>query len=167
MKLTGLKISPIEDKNRNRVNTLIKKEWGSINVVSRGKVHNVSELPGFIAFIGEELVGIITFKIYEGKQPDCEIVTINSFKEQSGVGSSLIQEVVRHASAHACKRIWLITTNDNLQALRFYQRRGFRIKNIHIGAIEKSREIKPEIPLIGKNGIPIRDEIELELKLIG
>jgi ribosomal protein S18 acetylase RimI-like enzyme len=167
MKVTGIKITPIEDKNRERVNTLIKKEWGSINVVSRGKTHDVSELPGFIAYVDEELAGIITFKISDGIQPDCEIVTINSFKEKSGVGSALIQEVTRYASAHACKRLWLITTNDNLQALRFYQRRGFRIKDIHVGAIEKSREIKPEIPLIGRNGILIRDEIELELKLIG
>lgn len=59
-------------------------------------------------------------------------------------------------------RIWLITTNDNLNALGFYQKRGFRIKAVYPGAVDEARRIKPEIPLAASNGIPIRDEIELE-----
>jgi len=61
--------------------------------------------------------------------------------------------------------MFLITTNDNTHALRFYQNRNFVIAAIHINAIEKSRQLKPEIPLTGADGIPIRDEIELEMLL--
>ena len=63
------------------------------------------------------------------------------------------------------RRAWLITTNDNLDAIRFYQRRGFTIATVHAGAIEQSRTIKPSIPLVGSYGIPIRDEIEFEMLL--
>ena len=61
--------------------------------------------------------------------------------------------------------MWLITTNDNLNALRFYQGRGFRLVAVHPGAVEASRRLKPQIPELGSFGIPIRDELELELSL--
>jgi ribosomal protein S18 acetylase RimI-like enzyme len=165
-----IQITPIQIYHRDMVNLIIKDEWGSLEIVTRGKVHNAGELPGFIAHKDkvEELLGIITFNIPQvNDHAECEIVTLNSFREGSGIGSALIQEVTRYASAHACRRIWLITTNDNVHALRFYQKRGFKIKDIYVDAIKQSREIKPEIPLIGMHGIPIRDEIELEVKLPG
>jgi hypothetical protein len=31
--------------------------------------------------------------------------------------------------------------------------------------MEKTRKIKPSVPLIGYNDIPLRDEIELEINL--
>ena len=72
----------------------------------------------------------------------------------------------RQAAREAgCGRVWLITTNDNLRALRFYQRRGFRLVAVHPDALERSRELKPSIPEIGLDGIPLRDELELELTL--
>jgi RimJ/RimL family protein N-acetyltransferase len=73
-----------------------------------------------------------------------------------------VKEVARQ---HGCQRVWLITTNDNLNALRFYQKRGFELVAVHRRAIDEARKIKPEIPLIGEYGIPIRDEIELEIAL--
>jgi hypothetical protein len=57
------------------------------------------------------------------------------------------------------------TTNDNLNALRFYQKRGFVLVSVHRNAVIKSRQLKPEIPLTGNDGIPLRDEIELEMLL--
>jgi hypothetical protein len=60
--------------------------------------------------------------------------------------------------------VWLTTTNDNLDALRFYQRRGFRISAVRPRAVERARAtLKPEIPEVGAYGIPVRDEIDLEL----
>jgi hypothetical protein len=57
----------------------------------------------------------------------------------------------------------VITTNDNLDALRFYQRRGFRLAALHRGAVDDSRaRLKPQIPPIGDHGIKLRDELELE-----
>ena len=69
------------------------------------------------------------------------------------------------AVAAGCRRLWLITTNDNLPALRFYQRRGFVLAALHRDAIAASRRLKPQIPLLGLDNIPIRDELELEMAL--
>jgi ribosomal protein S18 acetylase RimI-like enzyme len=81
------------------------------------------------------------------------------------VGSALIEAATQAARRVGCRRLWLITTNDNTHALRFYQKRGFVIAAIHVNALEKARRLKPEIPLIGEDGIPLRDEIELEMIL--
>lgn len=62
-------------------------------------------------------------------------------------------------------RVVLFTTNDNLHALRFYQKRGFDMVQIHRNAVEQARTLKPEIPLIGMDNIPLRHEIELEMLL--
>jgi RimJ/RimL family protein N-acetyltransferase len=108
------------------------------------------------------MVGLVTYRI-EGSQ--CEVVTLNSEEEGTGIGTALLEAVCREAAAAGCTRVWLITTNDNLPALRFYQKRGMRLFALHPNAVEASRKLKPEIPLAGWEGIPIRDEIELELRL--
>ena len=96
---------------------------------------------------------------------DCEIVTLDSEREGQGLGTKLIDAVIEEARNHNCKRVFLITTNDNLKALGFYQKRGFELVRINRGAVNESRKIKPGIPLIGMNNIPLRDEIELEIVL--
>lgn len=64
-----------------------------------------------------------------------------------------------------CDRIWLVTTNDNLDALRFYQRRGFSLCALRPGAVDDARHtLKPSISRTGAYGIPLRDELELELR---
>ncbi|UCF27229.1 MAG: GNAT family N-acetyltransferase, partial [Chloroflexota bacterium] len=82
-----------------------------------------------------------------------------------GIGSALITKAVETAELEGCYRVWLITTNDNIPALRFYQKRGFRLVAIHLNALDNSRKLKPEIPQDGLDGIPLRDEIELEFKI--
>jgi RimJ/RimL family protein N-acetyltransferase len=79
----------------------------------------------------------------------------------------LIDTAKQRARQAGCQRLWLITTNDNLTALRFYQKRGFTLAALHRNALKQSRKIKPEIPLVGNHGIPLRDEIELEMILDG
>jgi len=95
----------------------------------------------------------------------CEIITLDSDQRGIGVGSALICMVEEAAEQAGCSRLWLITSNDNLPALGFYQRRGFELVAVHRRAIEQARQLKPQIPYIGFEGIPIRDEIELELPL--
>jgi ribosomal protein S18 acetylase RimI-like enzyme len=104
----------------------------------------------------------VTFRV-EGR--GCEVVTLNSVHRYVGIGTSLLEAVKREATGEECLRVWLVTTNDNLDALRFFQKRGFELARVYRGAAEESRKIKPEIPLVGYHGIPIRDEIELELRL--
>jgi GNAT superfamily N-acetyltransferase len=106
------------------------------------------------------LAGVLTY-VVEGDS--CEVLTLHAAEQWRGAGTALIEEVERIALDSGCRRVWLITTNDNIDALRFYQRRGFCLAALHAGAVDRSREsIKPEIPAIGEHGIPIRDELELE-----
>jgi ribosomal protein S18 acetylase RimI-like enzyme len=122
-------------------------------------IHHCDQLPGFIAWNGQEVAGLVTYSI---REQHCEIVSLDSLQEGKGIGTLLLQAVERLAQRHGLERVWLITTNDNLHALRFYQKRGYELVQIYRNAVAKARKIKPEIPLIGHDGIPIRDEIELE-----
>jgi len=160
--MKSFKIRPLNKDDRKWVAGLLKEWWAGPKVVTRGKVHYPDKYPGFIATAGGKRAGLITYKIV-GK--DCEIVTMNSLAEKIGIGSALIYAVKKAAISKGCKRLWLITTNDNTDALRFYQKYGFELAAVHRNAIKQSRKLKPEIPLVGNNNIPIRDEIELEIGL--
>jgi len=157
-----LEVRPIDEGDREWVGRFLVERWGATVVVSRGKAHHADRLPGFLAFQDRAPVGLITYRIDGAK---CEIVTLDSVREGLGVGSALIKAVKDAARRAGCTRLWLITTNDNLPALRFYQKRGFWLVAVHRNAIEESRKLKPSISAIGIDGIPIRDEIELELRL--
>jgi len=109
-----------------------------------------------------KLVGLVTYRV-EGNE--CEITTMNSLIERKGIGTALVDAVKSVAVKAGCKRIWLVTTNDNTEALRFWQKRGFNFKAVYPNAVEDSRKLKPEIPKIGDHGIPIKDEIEMEMIL--
>jgi DNA-3-methyladenine glycosylase I len=152
----------VEREDRNWMAQFLDEHWGSTRIVSRGQVYLAHLLPGFIALNGDERVGLATYNI-DGAA--CELVTYNSVLEGQGVGSALLDAVRTAAQEAGCARLWVITTNDNLHALRFYQKRGFQLKAVYPNALEESRKLKPEIPLFGSDGIPLRDEIELEMKL--
>jgi ribosomal protein S18 acetylase RimI-like enzyme len=157
-----LTLRPVADGDRPWVASRMVELWGEDRMVNRGTTHIVSTLPGFIADLDGEPAGLLTYHV---QGVACEIVTLNSWREGAGVGSALIAAALDVASEAGCTRLWLITTNDNLHALRFYQRRGFRLAALHRDAVTESRKQKPSISLIGLNGIPIRDEIELEMSL--
>ena len=157
-----LQVRPLGRTDAHWIGQLLGEHWHSTKVVSRGRVHDADSLPGFVALIGGRRVGLATYQI-EGDE--CEIVTLNSIVEGIGVGTALIAAVRTIAVRSKCRRVWVITTNDNLQALRFYQRKGFSLVALHRKALDQSRKLKPEIPLIGLDGIPLRDELELEMLL--
>lgn len=138
---------------------LLRDLWSDVLIARRGALVNAAELPGFVATRGNQRIGLVTFDIRDG---ECEIVTINSLAPGTGVGSTLISTVLHNARAAACRRVYLITTNDNLRALRFYQRHGFQLSALYRNALDESRSLKPSIPLIGMDGIALRDELELE-----
>ena len=95
----------------------------------------------------------------------CEIVSLDSLVSGIGIGSALVAAAQAMARSAGCRRLWLITTNDNLAALRFYQKRGFRLVAVHVGAVDGARRLKPEIPAVGLDGIALHDELELEFVL--
>ena len=131
-------------------------------MVSRGRMYSVDENPGFTVIRDGKCIGLIT---YELLGDECEITSLNSLTERKGIGTALINAVKDAAIQADCKRLLVITTNDNTQAIRFYQRYGFTIATIYPNSIEEARKRKPEIPLTGNDGIPIRDEIEFEIHL--
>lgn len=155
-------IRRLEEADRPWLRAMLADSWGSADIVSRGRVHQADRLPGFLAEMGGEPIGAVTFRL-DGAS--CEVVSLNSLHPGIGIGSALLEAVREEVMARGCPRIWLITTNDNLAALHFYQRRGWRLVAVYAGALALSRRLKPEIPLIGMDGIPLRDEIELELPL--
>jgi ribosomal protein S18 acetylase RimI-like enzyme len=155
-------IRPLNKDDKARVTSLLKEHWGSVKMVTRGKIHKADELPGFVAVQEGKPAGLLTYQI-NGKE--CEITSMNSLAENKGIGSALIDAVKNAVVTAGCKRLWLITTNDNTAALHFWQKRGFSLVAIYRNTIEQSRRLKPEIPLTGNDDIPIRDEIELEMIL--
>lgn len=156
-------IRSVDEIDPQRIGSFLEERWESRLVVSRGKLYDAATLPGFFACHHERIIGLATYHI-EGSA--CELVTLDSDVEKIGVGSALIAAVRQVAVAANCQRLWLITTNDNLPALGFYQKRGFRITAVYPNALAYSRQLKPQIPLIGLDGILLRDEIELEMSLV-
>jgi len=156
------KIRPLADTDRDWLKATLIEHWSSHLIASRGHLIDASQLPGFVAVAGEQRLGLLTYQISD---PECEIVTLNSFREGSGVGSALMNAAIAATRSASCSRLWLITTNDNIDAIRFYARRGLRLIAIHHDAITESRRLKPSIPATGYYGLPIRDEIEFELLL--
>ena len=160
--MSSFTIRPVERTDRNWIAQFLDKHWGSTRIVTRGQVYLGHLLDGFIAEQDGKPVGLITYRI-DGDA--CEVVTINSLAQGQGIGTALLETVKQVALEAGCRRLWLIVTNDNLPALRFYQKRGFHLAAVYPNALEASRRLKPEIPLFGLDGIPLRDEIELELTL--
>lgn len=154
-----LSVRLLVQKDRDWVIDVLLENWASTTIVTRGISHEAENLPGLVAEIDSKRFGLLTYNI--GNE-DLEIVTMNAIEENKGVGTALLDEIENLARQKKCKRLWLITTNDNVDALRFYQKRDYEIRAVHRHSIEESRKIKPQLPLVGNYGIPIRDEIEIE-----
>jgi ribosomal protein S18 acetylase RimI-like enzyme len=157
-----MEVRPLRDDERDWLVERLREAWGSPEVARRGRLTDASTLEALVCEEDGRPRGVATLEFRDG---DCELVTIDAFEEGRGAGSALIGAAIERARAGDCRRLWLITTNDNLRALRFYQRRGLRLVAVHAGAMDEARRLKPEIPETGQHGIPIRDELELELRL--
>jgi N-acetylglutamate synthase-like GNAT family acetyltransferase len=136
---------------------------GSAVVARHGELVDATAHPALVVENDGRLVGLLTYVV---SGSSCEVLTLHADPPRSGVGTELVEAAAELAAARGCDRLWLITTNDNVDALRFYQRRGFRLVGLQPGAVERyRRELKPQIPELADNGIPIRDELDLERPL--
>ncbi len=160
--MSAFRLQTLDSTTQPWANQFLERYWGSAAVVSRGQVYDAATSPGFVAVYNNQPVGLVTYRIAGDA---CELMTINSEVKGVGIGSGLMTAVAEAARAAHCQRLWLITTNDNLAGLRFYQKWGLRITAVYPNALEISRQLKPGIPRIGLDGIPLRDEIVLEMAL--
>jgi ribosomal protein S18 acetylase RimI-like enzyme len=160
--LSGLDIVRADGTHRAWLDDLIREEWAGPMIASKGKLTDTSRCPGFVAVDGREPLGGATYHITDG---DCEVISLNSLYSGQGIGSALLQAVREVAELQGCRRLWLVTTNDNTHAIRFYQKYGFFLCAVHLNALEKSRALKPSIPKIGLDGIPLLHELEFEILL--
>jgi GNAT superfamily N-acetyltransferase len=162
--VTDFSVRPAVADDRDPITALIRRSWGTTTSAAHGTLYDAAELPALVA-VGPDgdLVGVLTYVLAGG---DLEVVTLDAVARHVGVGTALLSAGVEVARQAGAGRLWLVTTNDNLDGLRFYQRRGMRIAAVVPGAVDYSREhLKPEIGVVGDYGIEIHDEITLEIVL--
>ena len=157
-----MRIADAGAESRDAVADFLRRH-NSLAVARRGELVEALRHPAMLAWADDELVGVATY-VVDGEA--CELLTLHADMRLTGVGTALVEAVRARALDAGCGLLWVVTTNDNVDALRFYQRRGFRLARLRTGAVDQSRDtLKPEIPAIGDHGIPLRDEIELEMSL--
>jgi ribosomal protein S18 acetylase RimI-like enzyme len=155
-------VREIEPSDRQWVRSFLGAHFGSTTVVSRKVVHQADDLPGFVGIYRGEPSALLTYCVMNG---ELEVVSLHAAIAGRGLGSRLLASVRERARELQCRRLWLITTNDNEPAIGFYTRWGMHLAAVHRGAIAESRKLKPEISHFGVGGRPIEDEIEFELLL--
>jgi N-acetylglutamate synthase-like GNAT family acetyltransferase len=157
-----MEIRPAGVADRPWVRRVVSEIFASSRIVSRGVLHVADDLPGFVA---EEVGKPVGLLLYHVGASECEVVVVLSLKERNRVATTLLAEAERVGRGAGCHRLWLVTTNDNLAAIEFYRKRGWRQVAIRRGAVAEARRLKPEIPEFGTNGLRKEDEIEFELTL--
>lgn len=136
--------------------------WGGTTVVVHATVHDALVLPALLAEQDNRIVGLLAYAISDD---GLEVISLDAVMRRGGVGSALPTAAPEVAKQDGARRMRLVATNDNLDALRFYQRRGLRIVGVAPGAMDSARAMKPSIPLTGEYGIPLHDELTSELLL--
>ena len=148
--------------DRPWIDQTLTASWGVLVAARLDELVDLAPLPTLVAEYEGDPVGLLTYRV---KSNDWEVVTIDAIRQGVGAGAALLTAVVQLARAAHAHRVWLITTNNNTHALRFYQRNGFDLVAVHRNAVDRARRLKPSIPVIANDGIPIRHELELELIL--
>lgn len=153
-----MEITTITPENRSVINGFLMKHWYSTDMAVCGEKIDMTRLEGLAVFSQGEITALLTYRI----KPDhiCEIISLDSLIENQGTATKLLQKVFDIARTCSCKAVKVMTTNDNLKAIGFYQKRDFDMIKLHYNSVENSRKIKPEIPFLGEYGIPLRHELE-------
>ncbi len=155
--MANVSVRPFDEADVAWAEDLVGAAFGGRLQARLGALIDALEWPGFVAQLGPQRAGLVT---YRREDREVEIVYLQAVVQRAGVGTRLLDAVAAHIRP---ARLWLVTSNDNLDALRFYQRRGFTIAEVRPGAVDEARRtLKPTIPQVGSFGIPVRDEIVLE-----
>jgi GNAT superfamily N-acetyltransferase len=162
---TPVEIRAADGVEAGKLREHVATVWHAQSVAVHDELLFPAELPGLVAVTDGRIVGHVSYRIAGAR---CEITSIDAVPPRVGTGTRLLEAALAAARAAGCTTVCLTTTNDNLDALRFYQRRGFRLSDLRAGAVDRARRtLKPEIPPVGAYGIAIRDELDLELELGG
>jgi ribosomal protein S18 acetylase RimI-like enzyme len=156
-----IRIRPRQPDDEAWIAATLRERWGAAIVVVHDELFEPARLPALVA---DEHAGLVT---YAERGDLAEIITLDAIVPRRGIGTALLRGLLDLLGERGCRALCLTTTNDNLDALRFYQRRGFRLTRLRPDAVRQARRLKPGIPLIGRHGIPIRDEIDLRRDLDG
>ena len=157
-----MQIFPITELDRNQLQAFIRSFWHADEMVTKGRLHTPWLHQGYVCKEEDQIVGAITYQVFN---QEMEITLLDSRQRNRGYGTKLVEKVILEAKKQRCKRVWCMTTNDNMPAMGFFQKRGFEMVKLHLNSMEKSRKLKPGIPLTGAGGIPIKHEVELEMVL--
>ncbi len=155
-----MQVRESDESDRYWIRRKLIEGWGSEMMVLRGEFFDATIYPALIYVEDEGVLHHrpLTDKVYE-------IVTLEAYRTGRGVGTALIEAVAKLARGKGYSTLAVVTTNDNLDALRFYQARGFHMYELRPGAVDEARKLKPQIAPTGNYGLPIRDEIELRRAL--
>ena len=156
-------VRPLVEEDRRWAVAVETESWGEPTAARRGELLDLTALPGLVALLDGERAGLATYAV---RSDECELVTITSLVEGRGVARALLDGVRAVSREAGCRRLWLVTTNDNTRALKVFQRWGFRLAALRRDAVAESRRtLKPSIPERGNDDIPLADELELEVFL--
>jgi GNAT superfamily N-acetyltransferase len=159
----SIEIVELTEDYKEETERIAAGSWGGVFVAAHHEVYDIRALPCYIALSEDK--GILGYCYYCVDNESLEIMAVESLLPGSGIGTALIKACMEKAEEKNCARILVNTTNDNTHALRFYQRRGFTICAIRLNELDYLRTLKPTIPQIGDDGIPLQHEIELEIVL--
>jgi ribosomal protein S18 acetylase RimI-like enzyme len=158
-----VQVRRVTDEDGPWIAETVASEFASPRVVSKGRVvQDASTLDGYVAETDGRPIGCALWLEEDG---DAELVVLVTTYRGVGAGVALLDAVVVYARESGWHRLWLITTNDNTDAIRIYQRAGWNWVGWHRDAVALSRPLKPELPELGSYGIPILHEIEFEYPL--
>ncbi|MEW2590665.1 GNAT family N-acetyltransferase [Micromonospora aurantiaca] len=163
--MASIRVRQARDGDRAALAALHEREWGGPIVVVHDTRYDLRDLPALVAV--DDGGGFTGALVYRVDADGLEVVSLAASAPGNGAGTALLAAAQEVARAAGADRIWLVTTNDNLDALRFYQRRGLRIMAVDAGAVDRARVVKPTIPQVGADGIPLHDELRLARHLTG
>jgi len=158
-----MNLRPITPEDREWIAEMIGTAFGSVRLISNEHlIEDASLLDGFAAEIDARPIGCALINEVDG---DTELVALVTVYRGAGVGAALLDAVVERGRRDGWKRLWLVTSNDNTDAIRVYQRAGWDWTEFRRDAITRARATRPEIPELGNHGIPVRHEIHFEAPL--
>ena len=158
-----MNVRPVTPADREWIAETVSAAFGSVRLVSHGElIEDASSLDGFAVEHDGRPVGCALLNVVDDV---AELVALVTTYRGAGAGGSLLEAVVARARKEKWSRLWLITSNDNIDAIRMYQRAGWNWVDFRRDAITRARVLKPEIPEVGNHGIPVRHEIEFEAPL--